>query len=1716
MKSNLLFVFFVLLATTTFAQTTNYNIRLYNQTFLPEANLAQFDDNQSNFTDPQFLLLQFFQIPTSQERKKLEELGITLGDYIPNHAYVARVEKKLNTQALATYGVRSILALDERFKLSPELFEKRYPAEALNGENIRLVVTYYSGLDHNIVAEQLTSIGRIFSDVKEGTWIYLELPLSKLEELIQLSTVKYIEPSIPAIDEVPYWLSNGRTNWLNSNVNGLDYDGDGFTIAVKEGNEVDPTELVEFKGRFTEFVTTGNVSGHKTGVARRMASAGNKIPANRSIASGADLISQSNNSNYEANYTAINLRSVNHSYGFGVGTGGWSAGTTWDGQVRNGTGPTHTWSAGNNGGATSTYGPYDGIITGYANLTGGSKQAKNTFTVGSVRNDDTKAGFSSVGPTYDGRVKPDLTVEGSGGTSHAAPKISGIVAQMMEAYTAVVGSEPTIPVLKTLLLNTCDDLENIGPDYRTGYGRVNVRRAYKAIEENRFMEGTLNNGQSNSHQIQVPANVKELKVLIHWADYPAASSIPATALVNNLDLSVTDPGNTTTLPWILDPTANLTNLSAPATRGVDNLNNVEQVSITDPAAGMYTVSVAGTSIPQGPQTYYLTYEFLYDELTLTYPIGGEHLVPGESDFIYWDSYGGTGTFDLEYSIDNGSSWMPITSGIDAAQRYYEWTIPSHTSGEVLVRVKRGSLTSTSIEPLNIMNVPTGLQFFWSCSQSVLLSWDALPEATAYRVTRLGTKYMEEVAVTTELFYIVSGLSTTESEWFSVEAIGEDNAVSRRAEAIEVLAGDQNCINHDLAISSRITESFLADCLIPNGVEVIAHVQNVGFIDMSNFQISYQANGGSTITETYTGTLTAGQSITHTFSTLFVPTGGLDAITISVNDASDENNTNDSYIAYVQSYASGTVSPPYSQNFDGFTTCSTSSDCDLACTLEENWFNVGNLVTSIGDDMDWRTDPNGTPTGNTGPSGDHTSGTGNYLYLESSSADGNGCRNSSASMHSPCIDLCRYNQAALSFWYHMYGNSIGNLHLDVYSNGIWIEDVMTPIIGEQGDQWLEATVDLSAFAGQVIVLRFRGSTGNGFRADMAIDDISITGTTITPSITHPSVAPLSLGENCTLILPDYTTSANVISVLDQPTITQSPAPGSIISTTGNQHVELQLEDACGLTVTHIFYLNVIDDTDPTLDCPDNQTVNLNADCEALLPDLTALATASDNCDGVSMAQVPEDGILIEGANTVMVTITATDASGNTASCQTNVSAVDNTPPTANCQASIDLEIPEGGSVSISTDDINNGSSDNCGIASMMLDQTTFNCSDLGSPIVTLTVTDQNNQSSSCNTTINITDPNSYCCALTNAICNDATVYLDINGIASILPSDVGGGSIVECGLQSESISPMNFDCDDIGSPVSVTYTVTDINGATSSCMATVTVALGDQLPNGWQANDIGIVTTGNDYSFDPCIGPNPGDGEFTVIGSGNNTTSTNTDNVAFAHQSLCGNDITITAKVESLTPNGYGGLMIRETGDADSKQVAIFSNLSNSLRHETRYLAGANKVVQNFIKPSPVWLRLQRQGNWVYAFYSTNGTFFQYVHAVYIPLNDCIEIGLASFTYLPNTQTEATFSNVEIVGGVMMPYVATPEITESAAVKQTTSIYPNPTSDVVNLVFENGLNENATVILRNQIGQVIEQRELSAGEYTTEWNVNTLVDGLYYFEIRMDGEAIQVLRLVKTR
>jgi PKD repeat protein len=174
--------------------------------------------------------------------------------------------------------------------------------------------------------------------------------------------------------------------------------------------------------------------------------------------------------------------------------------------------------------------------------------------------------------------------------------------------------------------------------------------------------------------------------------------------------------------------------------------------------------------------------------------------------------------------------------------------------------------------------------------------------------------------------------------------------------------------------------------------------------------------------------------------------------------------------------------PYSQNFEAFATCGTS--CATVCALQDNWVNATTA------NRDWLVDENDTPSTLTGPPIDHNPGTatGNYLYAEASSP----CFTGSNSWHleSPTIDLTGSNDVQFTFWYHMYGQSMGMCHVDVTQDGgvTWALDVI-PAWTDNQDLWQQKVVALGAFSG-VVKVRIRYENPTDFYGDMALDDIYI--------------------------------------------------------------------------------------------------------------------------------------------------------------------------------------------------------------------------------------------------------------------------------------------------------------------------------------------------------------------------------------------------------------------------------------------------------------------------------------------------------------------------------------------------------------------------------------------------------------------------------------------------
>ncbi len=170
-----------------------------------------------------------------------------------------------------------------------------------------------------------------------------------------------------------------------------------------------------------------------------------------------------------------------------------------------------------------------------------------------------------------------------------------------------------------------------------------------------------------------------------------------------------------------------------------------------------------------------------------------------------------------------------------------------------------------------------------------------------------------------------------------------------------------------------------------------------------------------------------------------------------------------------------------------------------------------------DDMDWRVNSGSTGSSSTGPNGDNTSGSGKYLYTEAS-----GSSNRTAHFLSPTLDTSSAPALLLEFAYNMYGSDMGDLHVDVYSNGSWTQNVIPPFVGQQsqnGDDWKTLFLDLGGYRASDFRVRFRGETGDSFRSDMAIDDIRI-GYAADPAPISRSIVGQPMSQTIEVLKPLY--------------------------------------------------------------------------------------------------------------------------------------------------------------------------------------------------------------------------------------------------------------------------------------------------------------------------------------------------------------------------------------------------------------------------------------------------------------------------------------------------------------------------------------------------------------------------------------------------------------------
>ncbi|HCL83261.1 MAG TPA: peptidase S8, partial [Chitinophagaceae bacterium] len=549
-----------------------------------------------------YVVIQMDRIADANQKSELASRGIRLEQWLSGHNYLATCKPGFFIRNPERMGIQNIYVIPPEIKMNSAL--RDFPAA--NPGPLDFIALTCFPMDHSLAEKALRETGAQIVDTKikpAHTW-FIRGSSAVIEKCSRLPFVSSLNPI--HLEDVPLNYNNRAIHSVQSLAATVGRNLDGKNLIIGIGDNADPSSHIDLAGKLI-MRTDEPVSDHGTHTSGIIAGGGIINPMYAGMAPRVHLVVNDfsniivNSPAYIADY---NMPLTNNSYYNGLpgcpGEGEYNVLSNYvDSQMLAYPGLLHVFAAGNDGGTTCAPFP-----AAFATIKSGFQTGKNILTVGSMNYATYGIAYgSSRGPVADGRIKPEITASGVYvtstisynnyasfiGTSMASPTVVGILALITERYRQLHGGTyPEGALLKTLVTNSADDLGNPGPDFTFGFGMINGRTTVEALEQNHYFKGSVvNNGSQQFTIPSLPAGNYQLKIMLYWPDAPALP-LAATTLVNDLDLTVTEPGGTVHLPMILDPSA--ANLTNNAVEGADHTNNIEQVLINNPPAGNYSLN----------------------------------------------------------------------------------------------------------------------------------------------------------------------------------------------------------------------------------------------------------------------------------------------------------------------------------------------------------------------------------------------------------------------------------------------------------------------------------------------------------------------------------------------------------------------------------------------------------------------------------------------------------------------------------------------------------------------------------------------------------------------------------------------------------------------------------------------------------------------------------------------------------------------------------------------------------------------------------------------------------------------------------------------------------------------------------------------------------------------------------------------------------------------
>ncbi|MGB3608300.1 S8 family serine peptidase [Psychroserpens sp.] len=626
----------------------------------------------------------------------------------------------------------------------------------------------------------------------------------------------------------------------------LELEGEGIVIGVWDGGFVLPTHEL-LSNRVSQIDDATGLSSHATHVSGTIIGSGTpQNGAAKGMAPKATLLASDfgNDLGEMTPQAAAGLLLSNHSYGVPAGNvPTWFLGNyrgdaqSLDQLLYNTPYYMPVFSAGND--RNTGVNPGD---NGYDLLTG-DKVAKNNIVVAAVNGvanytgpgSVVMSGFSSWGPTDDGRIKPDISAKGVNtfssvasnntayanfsGTSMAAPSITGGLALLQELHSDIHGSFMKSATLKALIIHTALEAgTSPGPDFRFGWGLLNAEAAAQTLLDEGFASIVDENSLANTEVFTrtVTSNgIDPLIVSIVWTDLPGnvQSMIEddiTSRLVNDLDVVLEDQNGNLFYPWKFIPGIN----NIAPTKGINSVDNVEKVEIDAPV-GTYTIRVTHKGILQtGLQDFSLIATGI-SEADFTYTADNIFKTfcsneVAQYQFNYESSLFFNGPTNLSVSglpsgvqatftpdvITSDEDFILEISGLDTIDAgSYPFTVLGSSSG--FSKSIDMELVVESAAPLN----STIIDFPSDGATDVFiyptLTWNDNPNASQYSV---------EISTTSDFLFSSYQTVTTQNS-ISVPGLSGNSLYYWRVKAFS------NCVEGEFATASFTTESTICSPIV---------------------------------------------------------------------------------------------------------------------------------------------------------------------------------------------------------------------------------------------------------------------------------------------------------------------------------------------------------------------------------------------------------------------------------------------------------------------------------------------------------------------------------------------------------------------------------------------------------------------------------------------------------------------------------------------------------------------------------------------------------------------------------------------------------------------------------------------------------------------------------------------------------------------------------------